>query len=202
MITTKLAMINLESVSREIEKQGAAGMEVAADALNATIDYARKIGGDAILDQVLFPPGYLDLDGRFAITERATVGNPRAAVLARQRTTSLARFVTSAPPPLKKGVVAVRVKRGGGGSLRAYMAPLKSGNVGVALRVKAGESLAGRTGGTAGLPVLREDKWGTVYLLSGPSVNQVFYNVADDIDDKVESHLVDQFVTLYEKRFG
>ena len=200
----KITAINLESVQKKIEQQGDEGMAVAVQAINDTAEYAFDLGRESILDQIAFPAGYLDLPGRYLISRKAVLRDPQASIVARDRPTALSRFVTSAPAPLKKGPVRVRVSRkGSGGTLRgAFITPLKGGNKGVAIRVKRGEGIRGRDRDIAGLQAFREDEHGTTYLLYGPSVNQVFFDVVEDIEPNVSRFLVDRFSELYKKRFG
>lgn len=199
MIAVKMTGLNLEAFKKQLELQGKAAQPIAAHAINDAIDYARQQGAKSILDEVNFPPGYLERPDRFAITQRATASNLFAALSARHRPTSLGTFVVTAQ---RGRGVTVNVKGRVQAIPGAFATRLKNNNQGVALRVKKGESLIGRTAGTARLPVLREDQWGTVYLLYGPSVNQVFHHVSEDISASVERYLLDRFSQLYRRKFG
>jgi len=203
MLSMKLTEGNLEGVRDLLTAAGDAAMDIAAAAINDGIDYARKTGGEAILDQVNFPPGYLDLPERFAIIQRATPTAPLARLTARQRPTSLGAFITAVGP--KGRGVTVKVQRKGAAKRfnRAFVTnALKAGdnafgNRGVALRTK------GPKPERAYKPVrLFSDDNGVVWLLYGPSVNQVFSDVADDILPKVNRFVADRYRQLFNARFG
>ena len=67
------------------------------------------------------------------------------------------------------------MKRGRTKTLRkAFLVNLRNGNVGLAVRLKQGETLQNKT---YGKPVMLGKN---LYLLYGPSVDQVFRTVADD----------------------
>lgn len=197
MLAAKVSMVNLDAVQKQIERAGEAGMEVAAQALNDGIEYARQIGADAIMDQVNFRPGYLDLPERFAITQHATPTRPEARLTARHRSTSLGSFAEGGAG--KSQGVKVKVQRAGSTKhmKRAFYVGLNNSNLGVAVRVKPGESAPGYK------PTkLFEDQYGVVYLLYGPSVNQVFTDVAQDINPQVSTFVLQRFATLFTARFG
>lgn len=144
-------------------------------------------------DQVEFPPGYLEGD-RLKPTRFASRGRLEAVIRGRDRPTSLARFAQGQTPANTRGQgVRVRVKRGQTELLRkAFLVNLKNGNVGLAVRIKGGESLRNTEGATQLAPGL--------FLLYGPSVDQVLRGVAtdraDDILDLVSSKFLRQFGRL------
>ena len=129
-----------------------------------------------INSQVAFPTGYLKNDGRLSVTRRAREGSLEAVITARDRPTSLARFSSGqTPASTRKGGVTVEVKRGKTVHMKkAFLVNLKNGNLGLAVRLKPGESLANKTNGK---PVMLAKN---VYLLYGPSVDQVFQTVAEE----------------------
>lgn len=201
MLDMKLTTNNLEAVADRIRQAGEAGMELASAALNDGIGYARKLGGEEILSQVNFPAGYLDMGGRFEVTQKASPSSPAAKLTARQRPTSLSTFTTSTGP--KGRGVTVAVQPGKSAQMqRAFVVGIRAGNKsggnrGVAVRTKGPPPAA------AHKPVkLFDDDWGTVWLLYGPSVNQVFSDVHSEILPGVEAHAVDRFIELLQARFG
>lgn len=130
----------------------------------------------AIADQVAYPGGYLTKE-RLGITKRATESDLSVAVTARFRPTSLARFASgqTIEGARRKGSVRVRVKKGRSAVIQnAFLVRLRGApdgfNMGLAVRLKAGETLKGSRGAR------RLDN--NVYLLYGPSVDQVFRTVA------------------------
>ena len=162
--------------------------KVTAQAAAIAINYAVSRGGlkmlqDEMLGQVSFPSGYLSGD-RFGPSEFASPTKLEGAVKARKRATSLARFAAPGTPLGRtNGSVQVRVKTGRSTTLRnAWLVRLRKGasltednyNVGLAVRVGKGERLAKKYS--------EHRSWlvpGAIALLYGPSVDQVFKDVAE-----------------------
>jgi hypothetical protein len=144
-------------------------------------------------DQVNFPSGYLEGD-RLKVTRKAGKGALEAIVRGRDRATSLARFAKGQTPANTRGRgVRVQVKNGRVQVLRkAFLVPLRNGNTGLAVRLKPGEKIKGSTGAVQ----MAEN----LYLLYGPSVDQVFRGVAEDrsgdLMNMVSSKFLRQFARL------
>jgi hypothetical protein len=144
-------------------------------------------------DQVNFPSGYLEGD-RLRVTRKASRGALEAVIRGRDRATSLARFAKGQTPANTKGRgVRVQVKNGRVQVLRkAFLMPLRNGNTGLAVRLKAGESMK-NSGASVAIGK-------NLYLLYGPSVDQVFRGVADDrsadLMDMVSRKFLRQFARL------
>lgn len=134
-----------------------------------------------IESQVDFGDGYLTTD-RLGVTSRATNENLAVAITGRQRATSLARFARgqTVASTRRKGV-RVKVSAQGGGALmeRAWLVRLNRGsardrdnyNLGLAIRLEPGERLRNKRE----VRSVQLDQ--NVYLLYGPSVDQVFKDV-------------------------
>lgn len=138
--------------------------------------------------EVSFPPGYLSKD-RLSITKRATDQDLQVAITARQRPTSLARFAQgqSFTAGQRRGYVSVRVKGASKKIHRAFFVRLRRGrdtsdgfNLGLAIRLKPGERLSGRKLGGSGVQLAPD-----LYLLYGPSVDQVFRDLGAPAIEKV-----------------
>lgn len=144
-------------------------------------------------DQVNFPSGYLEGD-RLKVTRKAGKGSLEAVVRGRDRATSLARFAKGQTPANTRGRgVRVQVKNGRVQVLRkAFLVPLRNGNTGLAVRLKPGEKIKNSTGSVQ----MAEN----LYLLYGPSVDQVFRGVAEDrsgdLMNMVSSKFLRQFARL------
>jgi hypothetical protein len=135
-----------------------------------------------IEDEVAFPKGYLSGD-RLGIAKYAKPNDLEGVVRARKRATSLARFASG--QAIGKPGVTVRVGNGKTTVLRgAWLVRLRQGasltedkyNVGLAVRIKEGDTIRNKFDG--------HKSWlvpGRVALLYGPSVDQVFRGVADDV---------------------
>lgn len=145
-------------------------------ALNTTVTRFRTVGARAILDEVAFPSQYLNPSAkRLYVAQKATKAKREGIIRARGRPTSLARFVTKRNPG-KEGV-SVQVEPGRTQELpRAFMVKLRAGaasidtqfNLGLAIRLGKGKTMRGKRN------AIRLDSG--LYLLYGPSVDQVFIN--------------------------
>jgi hypothetical protein len=150
---------------------------------------ALKLARSEILDQINFPKDYLTGD-RLRVTKMARPGDLEAVIGARQRATSLARFADSSTTLGSRARVGVRVrvKRGNSTLLKkAWLVNLRNGNIGLAVRLKPGQSIDNKTGATRWLVP------GKVALLYGPSVDQVFRDVSEDIAGPVGSMVATEF---------
>lgn len=146
--------------------------------------------------QVNFTKQYLR--ERVAISQKANRNLLRAVISGRDRPTSLARFVQGTPT-VGKRMTPLRVKvKTSGGSVelnRAFLVELKNGNLGLAIRLPAGQAPD-----SAYRPVQLTRRGGqgqSVWLLYGPSVDQVMRGVADerapDVADKLRAEFFRQF---------
>lgn len=160
---------------------------------------------DEMYDQVNFPKNYLSGD-RLFVQQYATESNLEGVILGRKRATSLARFAAPGTPLGYRGKQGVTVKVSSGGSVHlrdAYLVRLRRGasltednfNVGLALRVKPGESIVGKKS--------MHRSWlvpGAVALLYGPSVNQVFEEVAETKGPELLGMVADEFFRQFERQ--
>lgn len=164
-------------------------------ARGAALDLARK----DITEQVAFPDGYLDDPDHLGVSQFATPTRLEAKITARQRPTSLLRFALDAPPPGARGgkdtpPIQVMVKPGQTKAIpRSFVLNLNSGNLGLAIRLRAGEMLHNRRDMTA------IQIFPNVYLLYGPSVDQVFQTVALDIIPEVTADLETEFTRQFDR---
>lgn len=202
--------------------------QVAAKAMSMAInDTARgpaiDLAKDEMYKQVAFPAGYLDDPNRLGVTQFAYPERLEAVITGRDRPTSLARFTPDRPG---NGQTIVRTKTAGRASGNAtprnvvvkpgdprplfntFFVGLGQGqmNVGLAIRLRPGESI---TNINAYKPT-RFDKQtpeqaaknGEVWLLYGPSVDQVFRGVADEIAPAVAEALDKEFTRQFAVQMG
>lgn len=169
-------------------------------ALNEGADFGvAKLLPAELQKQVDFPVGYLN-SSRLFVAQRARDDSLEAVIIGRQTPTSLARFAGSATFG-QKGGITVTVKPGAPRHLkRAFLVRLRQGtrstaegfNTGLAVRVSPGERIRGSTAAV--------ELDNNVFILYGPSVDQVLRNVADEqtdaIADKVRSEFFRQFARL------
>lgn len=166
-------------------------------AINDTMrDVVLPLARAQIEREVNFPTGYVNED-RLKVSQFATPSRLEGKVAGRGRATSLYRFSDAPPPgismkgrpPVQVTVHPGRTKKMG----RAFAVPLNSGNTGLAIRLRPGEKLQNIREYT---PV---EIFKNVYLLYGPSVDQVFQGVAIDIEPKVMTELEKEFYRQFER---
>ena len=163
-------------------------------AINKTAERARVASARAIRNQVAFPASYLrGEDARLYVKKRSVGNDLEAIITGRWRPTSLARFAKNAPTGVKgkrAGGVKVEVHPGEAQFLKnAFFVRLRAGsaktdtkyNLGVAIRLKNGE----RPRNTRAAAQLDHNLW----LLYGPSVQQVFRTVAEDVSPETRDFL-------------
>jgi hypothetical protein len=174
--------------------------EIAEKAASLAInDVARGTGMTMLRKEMYaeidFPKGYIDKT-RLGVKQTASPTRLEARVEGRDRPTSLARFAKGGQTPKNtrnKGVV-VKVKRGKTTTLKkSWLINLKNGNLGLAVRLKVGEKLNNKT--TEDYTRLAPN----VYLLYGPSVNQVFSGVAQDHSGEVAQMVMVQFFRQFRR---
>lgn len=174
----------IRSLPREVDKAAQLSINQVANR------GALKLARNEILDNINFPKDYLTGD-RLRVTQLARPSNLEAVIGARQRATSLARFADSSTTLGSRARVGVRVqvKRGKTTTLKkAWLVNLRNGNIGLAVRLKPGQSIDNKTGTTRWLVP------GKVALLYGPSVDQVFRDVSENIADPVGRMLSAEFL--------
>lgn len=144
--------------------------------------------------EVEFPSGYVNAD-RMYFAKRAGPNDLEVKIGARDQPTSLARFAEPGTP-LRKAGVKVTVHRGKQTLLKkAFLLPLRSGNVGLAVRLKAGETFSNTTGARE-IESARTSNT-QLYLLYGPSVDQVFRGIAEDNLPEILEMVSDEFVRQF-----
>jgi hypothetical protein len=155
-------------------------------AVNAAIRRAQTKAARSMESQVNFPRGYLTGgDGRLQIAKFASDNNLEALLRGRDRPTSLARFVSGGAKPGKKGGVSVEVDPGIAKRLPgAFAIRLRNNNIGLAIRTKNPPSM--------GAKQLSDN----LYLVYGPSVDQVFNLTRNEIRDDIEDYLNGEFTRL------
>ncbi len=202
----KITAIDLNIVRDFLDEQPEIARSAAKLSVNDTARGSMPVFRRDMQSQVAFPSGYLNED-RFAIRKLATDADLTASISARHRPTSLARFSSGSVGMSRRlGGVRVRVNPGGSKFLKgAFFVNLRRGrdtadgfNLGLAIRLKPGQTLRGRRKGAAGVQ-LAED----LYLLYGPSVDQVFSDVSTarspDVAQRLEREFLRQYVRLSTK---
>lgn len=178
--------------------------KAASQAINTLTRNKRAKAARKIRDQVNLPASFVAPGGKaLYVSKPASPGSLEGRITARGRPTSLARFLTSSPRIGKAGVV-VEVAPGKARFMkRVFPLKLPQGqsdvatkyNLGLAIRLRPGERLANKTSAR------RVSKG--LYLLYGPSVDQVFRSidgsgVANDLVPEIERELSAEFLRLLE----
>lgn len=166
-------------------------VEVAARmAVNAAVRKGRILAARSMEQQIHFPRGYLTGSaGRLQIAKLATSGDLEARLRGRDEATSLARFIVGgARPGSKEKGVSVEVDPGLAKYMpSAFAIKLKNGNIGLVYRSeKPPKSYGAKKMGP------------NLWLLYGPSVDQVFNRTREYIKDDVEEYLNSEFNRLLE----
>ena len=185
---------------REIRDLGPRIKTAAAQAINKVARDQRTEAARRITEQVNLPKSYVSpAGGRLVVSQQAQKESLEARITARGRPTSLARFSRGTPG---KAGVTVEVKPGQASFMRrAFLIRLPQGstltdsrfNLGLAIRLRPGERLQNK------VRQVKLDKG--LYLLYGPSVQQVFLNnegkgVAADLADPTADYLEAEFTRL------
>lgn len=185
-------------------------VEAARMTVNAATRRALATSGKEIRRQVNFPAHYLTgQNGRLKIVRLASGNDLTGEIAGRRRPTSLARFVTSS---LSVGGgqrapgVTVQVRPGSAVRLkRAFLMKLRAGsdadtqhNLGLAVRLKAGQRPT---------KAYKPKQIGKgLWLLYGPSVDSVFVSatsgqgVAEQISPEIAEFMEREFLRLVELR--
>lgn len=176
-------------------------------AINEAARYGQAESSRRIREQVAFKASYVgsaeDPGARLRVAKRARAGDLEAVIAGRTRPTSLAQFQTGAKLG-KGGYVRVKVSATKGARTIPGAFPMRlrrggvydpgSVNQGIAVRLKDGKLPAGLNK----KQMVQVD--GSLYLLYGPSVDQVFrdvrYDVQEPVADVLESSFLRNFARL------
>lgn len=199
MTSVSVDIVGLEAARLSIQTLPELSARAASLAINRVATQSgMALARDTIMDQIAFPKDYLKGD-RLMVSQLARPDNLVALIRARKRATSLARFATSGA--INVSGVSVQVAKGRTEFLRrAFLVKLKRGasfdednyNVGLAVRIKAGERITDKRTTHRSWLEGDADKGGLA-LLYGPSVDQVFREVADRIEPGILDLLADEF---------
>lgn len=196
---------NLKDFETRLVKMPQVTRQAARMALNDVLKWSRGQAATQIGKQVNFPSSYLTRGNRarLQVTQRATNNNLTGIITGRFNPTSLARFTRNASAMVgRRGTAArVSVKPGSVKTIeRAFVLRLRRGNIavadagananlGLAIRLKEGETVRNKKN------VRKFDRG--VYLLYGPSVNQVFRSVATSLAKPAGR----KFATEFDRQF-
>lgn len=182
---------------RNIEELSPAIRKAAMRAVNYATRRGRTASARQMEKETSFPRGYLSgSNGRLELGRPATEGHLESSITGRFRPTSLARFAKGTVTPGRMGV-RVEVNPGETKLMkRVFPIRLPQGNtltetkfnLGLAIRLRRGETLQNKKKAVKVASGL--------YLLFGPSVDQVFRTVSEDQLPNVEQFLEQEFLRL------
>ncbi len=186
---------DIENLSSQIKLK-------AAQAINKVTRDGRSMIAMRIEREVNFGPGYLaPSKKKLYVAKQATRASLEGVIRASSTPSSLARFAQGNLRPSQRGGVSVKVGSSTKTLRRAFLIKLRAGsasietkfNLGLALRLRPGETLKNKR-------FARRISSG-LYLLYGPSVDQVFagnngLGVAEDSSDRIAANLEAEFLRL------
>lgn len=178
-----------------------AGMLAINDAADDSVPDIRR----QMRKEVNFPRGYLEGGKRLYVKRRANTASLEAIIAGRDRPTSLARFVPAGATPenSRRRELSLQVKPGQvAKTRRAWLVNLRNGNTGLAIRLKEGEELRRSVGAVLLRGPSNKRPDANVYLLYGPSVDQVFRGVANDKTDEILRRALNNFVRQFGRLTG
>ncbi|TFZ81351.1 hypothetical protein [Candidatus Macondimonas diazotrophica] len=196
-----LRLVGLRNYATLVQTLPRAANQAARLAINTGARRGRAEGSRRIRGQVNFTAGYLNQPGRFQVSRFAKPQDLSAVIAARTEPTSLARFATQATRGGKRAGLRIGIQRGGGKAVlrSGFFINLRAGNRGVAIREAVANKVNLRRAGFS----TRASKRGYL-LLYGPSVDQVFRTVKDDMSpalaDFMNTEFNRQFARLTQKR--
>ena len=175
-----------------IRRQPEIARKAAQFAVNDTIEWSRVRIKAGILQQVAVPADSIT-PARFGITRRAKPNALEAALSASNQGLGLIRFVTS-PRVARAKSPTVRIKPGGAAVKmeRAFLIPTPKAPGSFALAVRA-------PGGLAKSRAARRIPGSDVYILSGPSPNQLLANIAPTLLPAIQTRLQQEYARQFER---
>lgn len=176
--------------------------EVAAEAAKLAVgdaaEWGRNLSKREMVSTVNLPADAL-AGRRFRISQRPTTQNPEAVISADNNPLGLSRFVVSQKD---KGSAHPKVRILVGGATKSFSDPGTKGSYSFLIPTPGGANgvgLALRTKGPLRNSQAARKIGRDLYLLSGPSVNQMFGQLMPTIVPRVEAKLQTEFARQYER---
>lgn len=202
-MTVGLTMRGLDDVRKMVAGIPETVDRASAFAINEAVTFGQAESSRRIREQVAFSASYIgnatNPGARLRVAKKAQVGDLEGIVAGRMRPTSLAQFEQGAKLG-KGGFVRVKVSATGGSKKipGAFPIKLRRGN-GVYDAENSNEGIAVRLTKEGKLPggLKKKDMVnvsGNLYLLYGPSVDQVFRDVRFDVQAPVGEVLESSFL--------
>lgn len=206
-MTVEMSFRGLDDVRTRVAGIPETVDRASALAINEAVTFGQAESSRRIREQVAFKAGYIgsaeDPNARLRVSKKARVGDLEGAIAGRMRPTSLAQFMTGAKLG-KGGYARVKVSATGGAKKIPNAFPIKlrrgtgiydpeNANTGLAVRLKDGKL----PGGMKKKQMVQVD--GNLYLLYGPSVDQVFRDVRFEVQAPIGDVLESSFLRNYRR---
>ena len=195
-MTISVSVNGFASMAKFLDEIPDRAKKAASLAINQTADrQGLKLIRGKMREQINFPARYLEDPRRLGVTSRAKPENLEAVITGRSRPTSLATFVASGRGGRGAAPVRLRVNPGRTRTIQqAFLFNLRAGteaggNVGLAIRLKPGQRVFNKA-------VMKPFVSG-LYLLYGPSVDQIFRTVAGDVAPELADVLLEEFMRQF-----
>lgn len=176
--------------------------EVAAEAAKLAVgdaaEWGRNLSKREMVSAVNLPAGAL-AGRRFRISQRPTTANPEAVISADNNPLGLSRFVVGQKA---KGSAHPKVRILVGGATKSFSDPDTKGSYSFLIPTPNGADgvgLAIRTKGPLKNSSAARKIGRDLYLLSGPSVNQMFGQLMPTLVPRIEAKLQTEFARQYER---
>ena len=182
---------NLQGFLAAVEQYPEVARRAASLAVNDAAEWGANLARRKMASQVRLPADVLT-GARFGIVQRASQVSIEAIVRASPNPLGLSRFVTGSKEPRSRNP-ATAIKPGSAPFVwkRGFLMPTPNGADGVALAV--------RTNGPLRSSRAARQIAKNLYILSGPSPNQIFMTVAKDILPALQTRLDGEFARQYER---
>lgn len=214
MVSANL-LTDFPDLIRRMENMPGIVTKAAVMAVNEGARFGRAAALREMNSQVMLGKKYLS-DNLLIKKAQGNVGEIRAVLTGVQRPVSLARYVASSARAAFLGAkkqpknMRVRVRTSSTGRVmpKAFFVRLRSGrefsethfNVGLAIRLKPGQQVQGRH--ISGKPMAKTGSSASVYLLYGPSVDQVFRTVREDVSPDIAIRVRNEFGRQFKRLAG
>lgn len=198
----KIDVLGDDSLQEYLRAMPGKATKAARLAVNDTIRHGRARAKREIMSQVKLKASYLDGSssrGQRLGTTLANDQNLKGSIIGRREPTSLLRFVEqrlSAPGRTgRRRAAGVVVNVSGRRKImpKAFVMNLRNGNEGLAIRLPKGQ----RPSRYKASKPLYSSRDSNVFLLYGPSVQQVFDDVAEDLQPELARYLNTEFLRQF-----
>lgn len=194
----RISSAGIQGLASFVARQPEIAAQAAKMAVGDTAEWGRNLSKRMMVAEVNLPDDALATK-RFRISQRPTAANPEAVISADNNPLGLSRFVVGPKAP---GTPHPKVRIKVGGATKSFssadrkgtysfLIPTPNGANGVGLAIRTKRPLEKSH---AARKIGRD-----LYLLSGPSVNQMFGQLLPAVVPRIEAKLQAEFARQYER---